>query len=97
MDTNTHNNTEYHTPQQPHRGMEVWGRLESGGALVLAATEPQVIRQRRAWVTNGGRSPVRTWRLGLIWFPGQTALVKNGAERRRRRRKGQKGKNHCGH
>ena len=27
---------------------------------------------------------------------GQTALAENGAERRRRRRKGQKGKNHCG-
>ena len=27
---------------------------------------------------------------------GQTALAKNGAERRRRRRKGQKGKNRCG-
>ena len=27
---------------------------------------------------------------------GQTALAKNGAERRRRQRKGRKGKNHCG-
>ena len=37
--------------------------------LMLAATEPQVIQQRRDRVTNGGRSPVRTRRLRLIWLP----------------------------
>ena len=36
---------------------------------MLAATEPQVIQQRRERVTNGGRSPVRTRRLRLIRFP----------------------------
>ena len=32
-----------YTPQQPDRGKERWGRLESGRALMLAATKPQVI------------------------------------------------------
>ena len=59
MDTNTHNNKEYHTPQQPHSGTEMWGRQESGRALMLAATEPQVIRRSKDRVTNGRRSPVR--------------------------------------
>ena len=68
MDTNTHNNTEYHAPQQPHRGTEMWGRLESGRALTLAATEPQLIWQLRDRVTDGGHSPVRNRRLGLIWL-----------------------------
>ena len=36
---------------------------------MLAATEPQVIQQRRERVTNGGHSPVRTRRLRLIWLP----------------------------
>ena len=36
---------------------------------MLAATEPQVIQQRREKVTNGGRSPVRTRGLRLIWLP----------------------------
>ena len=49
-----------YTPQQPLRGKERWGKPESGRALMLAATEPQVIQQRRERVTNGGRSPVRT-------------------------------------
>ena len=37
-----------------------------------------------------------------VWVPtppppqGQTALAENGAERRKRRRRGQEGKNHCG-
>ena len=47
MNTNSHNNTEDHTPQQTHTGTEMWGRRESGMALMLAATEPQVIRQLR--------------------------------------------------
>ena len=68
MDTNTHNNTEYHTPQQPHRGTEMWGRRESGRALMLAVTEAQVIRQLRERFTDGGHSLVRTRRLRLIWI-----------------------------
>ena len=47
MDTNSHNSTEYHTPQQTHGGTEMSGRRESRRALMLAATEPQVIRQPR--------------------------------------------------
>ena len=35
----------------------MWGRLQSGGALMLAATEPQVIQQPRGRVTDGGHSP----------------------------------------
>ena len=45
MNTNSHSNAEDHTPQQTHRGTEMWGRRESGRALMLAATEPQVVRQ----------------------------------------------------
>ena len=67
MDTNTHNNTEYQTPQQSHRGTEMFGRRESGRALMLAATELQVIWQLRDRVTDGGRNPVKTRRLRLIW------------------------------
>ena len=58
-----------YTPQQPLRGKERGGKPESGRALMLAATEPQVIQQRRERVTNGGRSPIRTRRLRLIWLP----------------------------
>ena len=47
MNTNSHNNTEDHTPQHTHRGTEMWGRRESGRALMLAATKPPVIRQLR--------------------------------------------------
>ena len=47
MDTNSENNTEYHTTQQTHRGTETWGRREGGRALMLVATQPQVIRQLR--------------------------------------------------
>ena len=36
---------------------------------MLAATEPQVIRQLRDRVTDGARSAVRTRKLGLIWLP----------------------------
>ena len=59
----------HHTPQHPHRGTEMWGRPESGRALMLVATEPQVIRQLRDRVTDGGRSPITTRRSGLIWLP----------------------------
>ena len=58
-----------HTPQQPLRGKERWGKPDSGRALTLAATEPHVIQQRRERVSNGGRNPVRTRRLRLIWLP----------------------------
>ena len=47
MNTNSHNNTKDHTPQQTHKGTEMWGRRESGRALRLVATEPHVIRQLR--------------------------------------------------
>ena len=36
---------------------------------MLAATEPQVIRQPRDRVTDGGRSPIKTRRLRLIELP----------------------------
>ena len=36
---------------------------------MLAANEVQVIRQLRDRITDGGRSPIRTPRLRLIWLP----------------------------
>ena len=42
-----------YTPQQPLRGKERWGRPESGRALMLAATEPQVIRTTGDLATEG--------------------------------------------
>ena len=58
-----------YTPQQPHGGKERWGRPESGRALMLAPTEPQVIWQMRDGVTDGGCSHVKLWILKLIWLP----------------------------
>ena len=66
MDTNIDNNRgkvyPYHTPQQPHRNTARWGGLKSGGALMLAVTEPQVNQRPGDRVTDGGRNPVRTGR-----------------------------------
>ena len=63
MNTNSHNNTEDHTPQHTHRGTEVWGRRESGRALMSAVTEPQVIRQLRVMGHRWRIQPRQDWEI----------------------------------
>ena len=59
-----------YTPQQPHGGKERWGRPESGRALMLAVTEPQVIQQMRDWGHRWRTQPYQVWEI-------ETDLVAN--------------------
>ena len=68
IETNLVASAKLHTTTTAQGQGEV-GEAESGRARMLAATEPQVIQQRRERVTNGGRSPVKTRGLRLIWLP----------------------------
>ena len=54
-----------HTPHTTAR----WGGLQCGGALLLAAIEPQVNQNLGDRVTDGGRSRITLQMLGLVWSP----------------------------